>query len=191
MSKYISFSPVFKYKGALFEVNGSIKRPYYTDLMKRVLDQLTAFLSYHARSLVVVAVLTTKQWTRENTTISKCISKLLASLKSKYTLSRVGYVWCREQASLSTQHYHLSLFLDGAKVRYPAKVLKALGEYWNALTCGHVSWPERCYYHFHRSNILVLCDVVYRLSYFAKVRTKERTPKYVNMFGSSRIQMKS
>ncbi|HGY9614500.1 inovirus-type Gp2 protein [Vibrio harveyi] len=190
MNKYVSYSPIFKYKQAYYQVNGSDRRPFYTNLMKRILEQLEAFMSFHSRSFVVIAVLSTKHWTRDNTLISECLSRSIYLLKGMYKLSRVGYVWCREQARSSTQHYHLGLMLDGAKIQFPAKVFEVLKREWKALCGGHVCWPKHCYYHFWRSDLKTFLEIVYRLSYFAKVRTKENTPKFVSMFGTSRIKLK-
>lgn len=190
MSRYISYSPVFKYNHKRFQVNGSERRPFYTNLMKRIVEQLEAFLSYHARAFVLIIVLSTKKWTRENALISELIAKLMIKLKGTYKFKRVGYVWCREQASSSTQHYHLSIILDGAVIQYPAKVINILKVLWKGVCNGNVSWPENCYYHFQRTDQNTFCDVIYRLSYLAKVWTKGKTPKFVSMFGASRIKLK-
>ncbi|MBY7974922.1 inovirus Gp2 family protein [Vibrio fluvialis] len=189
MSHYVSRSPVFKQNGHLFAVNGSESKPYYTDIMKVIIDQMDAYLSYHSRVFIVVMVLTTRVWTRDNVLISECLAVSLQRLKSEYKLSRIGYVWCREQSRSSTQHYHLALMLDGSKVQYPAKLFDLISEVWHALCQGRVCWPKRCYYAFHRSDRETLCQVIYRLSYFAKVRTKDRTPKWISRFGASRLKL--
>lgn len=189
MSRYISYSPVFKYNQIHFQVNGSERRPFYTNLMKRIIEQLEAFLSYHARVFVLIVVLSTKIWTRDNTVMSELIAKLVVKLKGAYRFIRIGYVWCREQSKSPTQHYHLCLMLDGAVIQYPAKLINILRGIWIELCTGNVSWPKNCYYHFHRTNQEIFCDVVYRLSYFAKVWTKEKTPKFVRIFGASRLKL--
>ena len=61
-------------------------------------------------------------------------TELINYLKNKCPeLGVVGYVWKLEYGREKGHHYHMMLFLDGAKVRQDVVIAKRIGEYWNCV----------------------------------------------------------
>ncbi|MGZ9899000.1 YagK/YfjJ domain-containing protein [Shewanella gaetbuli] len=193
MAQYTSNNPTYNYKGRLFRVNAeeNTSKALYTAYLKKTIEQIESFMSYHSKLFVFIIQLHLPSSSANNRVMTQFLNKLRLALISQYSFKRIGYIWCREQDKAPAQHYHLALMLDGSKIQYPAKLMSICENIWAAIAGGTIHRPENCYYHFHRTDEAAINDVVYRLSYFSKVRSKHLTPKTAHMFGSSKLKPKA
>ncbi len=140
----------------------------------------------------------------------EAITRFIASLKAKINHDckiknrrwnrnhnyRLRYIWCLEQDSSQTPHYHLLLLVNN-------DIYRGIGEYHNSnYLSGLISeaWSSaladpdvQAYFpknHSYRLNINSedydeqFNDLFYRVSYLAKTRTKNRSRRY-RSFGTS------
>lgn len=89
----------------------------------------------------------------------------------------------------------MALMLDGAKIKYPHKLLNTIQRMWNEITDGgHLFPPKNCYYIIHREMKSVDDNTkekaIYRISYQAKVKSKEKNTAKANDYGTSQIKAK-
>ena len=86
-----------------------------------------------------------------------------------YGVKRIGHAWKREQETSKAQHYHVALFIDGNKIRYPSKLLRQIKAKW--FKHGRCWIPDNCFYYIDKSNFKERrAEAIYRLSYLAKTR---------------------
>lgn len=195
MSKYKSESPIFKSNKKLFSVNAGKGKPIFTKQMGKIITQIENSLTWYKRVFIVVFDLRVKVFTLDNKYMRDLLSKLRFYIKQYYKIERFGYSWCREQYRALTQHYHMALMLDGAKIKYPHKLLNTIQGMWNEITGGgHLFTPKNCYYIIHRTMKSVDDNTkekaIYRVSYQAKVKSKEKNTAKANDYGTSQIKAK-
>ncbi|NIY88512.1 YagK/YfjJ domain-containing protein [Vibrio campbellii] len=188
MKKHQSCSPYFRYEGKVYEINARKGMPIFTHQLRKSIDQLTAMEGYHHRVLVVVFGLHLPSYSKGNEMISKFLSWLRYWLVKEYKINRIGYVWCRERNKANAQHYHFALMLDGSKLQYPSKFLNIAKENWHRLSAGGFLFiPDNCFYMLKRGNAIVRAAIIYRLSYYAKVNSKQTREGMTNDYGTSRL----
>lgn len=190
MPKYKSESPVYRAKEKIYLVNCDKRKPIFTHQMGKIVDQLENMLTWHADIFVYVFNLHVKTFTVDNKYMTKLMRKLRFHFKQNYkSMKRLGYAWCREQHRSNTQHYHVGLILDRAKIKSPTKLFTDLQMIWEEIAPGgHVHGLENCYYEINRKTRLNMPEAVFRLSYLAKVWTKGKNPIQANDYGTSRIK---
>jgi hypothetical protein len=157
------------------------------DILNSGIGQLLAMLSFHSRVLTIRVDLHMREYEASNLRISKFIRKLRKWLKSNYKMQRLGYLWVREQERAKSQHYHLILYMDGNKIRYPAKVNKWIREYWTWQDQPKPPTIAKCYTMVHRDDKQALDESVYRMSYLAKSRGKGYGGHNSKDYSSSKI----
>ncbi len=176
--------------GEEMKINSNDKHGCFIEILEQIKQQLDAMLSHHSRIMVVRFDLHTSTCTADNRLLSSFIRKIRKKLKSYYGLTRVGFVWAREQEKAKSQHYHLALFLDANKVRFPKMVLGLIEDIWQSWGQPKPYTPKRCYYLIHRGSVDKYQDAFYRLSYIAKQRGKGYKAKSTNDYSTSRIKPK-
>ena len=157
------------------------------DILDSGIGQLLAMLSFHSRVLTLRVDLHIREYEASNIRISKFISKLRKWLVCHYKMKRIGYLWVREQERAKSQHYHLILYLDGNKIRYPSKINKWVREYWTWHDQPKPPTIKNCYTMVHRDDKESLDESVYRMSYLAKKRGKGYGGPKTRDYSSSRI----
>ena len=157
------------------------------DILNSGIGQLLAMLSFHSRVLTIRVDLHMREYEASNIRISKFISKLRKWLACHYKMKRIGYLWVREQERAKSQHYHLILYLDGNKIRYPSKINKWVREYWTWHDQPKPPTIKNCYTMVHRDDKESLDESVYRMSYLAKKRGKGYGGPKTRDYSSSRI----
>jgi len=162
---------------------------HYLPLLEKTVEQLDAMLSYHCQVMVLRIDLRLYVGTTDNKPMSDFIRRLRKRLTSK-GYKRVGYVWCREQQSSAAQHYHLAVIVDANKSRHPHNLIELIQYLWE--TWGHVKpyTPKNCYGVIKRGDDVAYEKQFCRLSYLAKVATKENREKTTNDYSASRIKPK-
>lgn len=195
MKKYQSTCPFFRYEDEIYEVNAGGGMPIFSHQMRKMIEQLEYMLTYHRKVLVLVfnLHLPTGGYTADNKVIARLFSKVRYGLSKLYGMKRLGYAWCREIMRSDVQHYHVALMLNGSKIQFPHKLLNWLGDWWrNSSKGGFLYIPKNCYYMLHRNDEMnTKADIIYRLSYLAKVNTKQTRKGRTNDYGTSQLKPKS
>jgi len=196
MSKYKSENPTFRKNGQIYRVNSGKNKAIFTHQTGKIIEQIERALTWYKRVFAVVFDLRVKVFTLDNLYIKKLLSKLRFYLKKNYKIELFGYSWCREQYKASKQHYHMALMLDGAKINYPHKLLNNIQRMWAEITFeGSLYTPKNCYYMIHRNKKTLNDDTkeqaIYRISYQAKVKSKEKNTARANDYGVSQLKLNS
>jgi len=188
VSAYISHSSIISHSGKAWFVNAK-KSGIYTGMMKEILEQIEAMLTYHNKVFLLRFDLRQAEYLERSQHVSKFFEKLSKRMKSKYGLKRVGYFWVRELEKAKHQHYHCFILLDGNKVQSPYYITEIARQYWEVHFDGSLSWPSnRSYYQLTRGNHDLLQEAIYHVSYLAKGRGKGYKPAQSKNFGRSRIR---
>ncbi|WP_417667644.1 YagK/YfjJ domain-containing protein [Pseudidiomarina sp.] len=177
--------------GNVFKVYAGKGKPIYPEILYRTYDQIEAMLSHYSRVLLVRIDIRNHSAEQTNRVMTKLSSKLKKRLNTKAYgfINRLGYAWAREQKTSEAHHYHLALMLDGHKVQHPHRVIELVGDIcWRSNLSAYT--PRNCYYLLRRSEIdgQTLANAIYRLSYLAKVNTKDKRPSTTHDYGTSRIK---
>ena len=77
--------------------------------------------------------------------------------------------------------------IDGNKVNYPIGIIEKLTQIWQDMD-GNVYLPDHPYYNVNRNDHNQIQQAIYRLSYLAKTRSKDKSPKQTKDIGTSRIK---
>ena len=110
----------------------------------------------------------------EDNQVMKDFKRLLSKeVKSTYPSTFLKIYWVRERNKSNFQHYHIIVILDAKYINHPQKLNTLVENIWYQITMGSVWFPEFQYYVVKRNDIEALCALMLRLSYFAKLRTKE------------------
>lgn len=163
------------------------KSGVYTTMLKQMISQLEAMIEHHNKVHVIRFDLRQLTPTDNNERITTFNRRLFKWLKREYSLTRIGFNWCREQETAKQQHYHYVLMLDGNKIDRPAKVLSKVrstrenmdGSYW---------LPKNCYYNLVRGEHKEIQKAVFRISYLAKARGKGYRPPQTKDYSTSRLK---
>lgn len=119
-----------------------------------------------------------------NNAVVECFLKLLFdNLALIYPKSFVSYVWVREQTAVEPQHYHLLLLMDGNCIRHPNKLNGIVDTCWKNAGGAKVWFPKNCYYFVTANNFKAYTDLMLRVSYMGKRRTKESIEKGIARVG--------
>lgn len=191
MAKYKSECPVYRAKGKIYKVNCDKGKPIFTHQMGKIIEQVENMICWHSRVFVYVFDLHVGEFSPDNKYMAAIISKLRFHLKQHYKIKRLGYAWCREQNKSSKQHYHMAIIVDGSKIQSPKRLFHKIELMWNEVTPdGHLHGLENCYYNIKRDTEINKAEAIYRLSYQAKVWTKDKNTAQANDYGTSRIKPK-
>ena len=186
--RHSTSEPLYQFSNKVFRINAhDDKRLCRADILNSGIGQLLAMLSFHSRVLTIRVDLHMREYEASNIRISKFISKLRKWLACHYKMKRIGYLWVREQERAKSQHYHLILYLDGNKIRYPSKINKWIREYWVWHDQPKPPTIKNCYTMVHRDEKESLDESVYRMSYLAKKRGKGYGGPKTRDYSSSRI----
>ena len=170
----------------VLRINSGIDKGIYIEIIERMVSQLDIALAIHKRLLVCRIDLHTTYFSKDNKIISKYLNRAKQWIRRNYNIKNIGHIWVREQQRSKKQHYHLALFIDGDKIRYPAKLLRQLKEMW--LPLGYMPTVKNPYYFIDKHNKEEMRgEVIYRVSYLAKTRTKRYRDSQVKDYQTSRL----
>ncbi|WP_150344215.1 YagK/YfjJ domain-containing protein [Enterobacter ludwigii] len=119
----------------------------------------------------------------DNQVVSAFHELLFKELNNSYPRSFISYIWVREEGDEKKQHYHYLLMMDGNYVRYPSNVNKIVKSCWENATKGTVYFPVNAYYSVTKNDIEKYTELMFRISYFGKKRTKETIAKGIRRVG--------
>lgn len=163
---------------------------HFDRALKTIQGQFDAMLSYHCKVLVVRVDLRMKYFTESNKMLSDFWDELKRTLDSRLGQKRLGYVWCREKGEMGGHHYHVALLLDGNKHQTSHKIIDIVEEIWERWGQPKPRTPDNPYYMVYRHDTESYLDAFNRVTYLAKVATKENLPQRKNKFSASRLKPK-
>ena len=165
---------------------------FYLQILTKIDDQLSAMLSHHCKVLVFRLDLRLHGQGNDNQVMTTFIKPYRKRLQKGLGLSRVGYVWCREQVKAKQHHYHLVVVVDGNKHQRAGKLISLAKDYWDDLDIGSIGIPENCYSVIRRGNSEAYQLAFERICYLAKVHSKSPNQRNAsaNDYEGSRIKHK-
>lgn len=166
---------------------GKAHRGHYLEILQASADQLDAMLSHHSKVLVLRVDFHLNAATTDNAPMSDLIRRFRKKL-ARQGFKRLGFIWCREHASGQAQHYHAAFIVDGNKCRHPHNLIKRIQAEWEWRELGRVYVPTNCYYLVRRDSPHSARKALARLSYLAKVDTKQRRGASTNDYSASRLR---
>jgi hypothetical protein len=181
----------FEHEGIYYELNTQAKSgklySIYAEMMKRGIEQMRAAFSIHGRLFVQHIVLSTAYYTDDNTKMTGFRKSLIQMLQRQYAAKQTAFIWARERETVKNQHYHLFFAVDGQKIwakdRITTEITKivARSDYFTKVTMAG----------FHRvENEKEFNDMIFHLSYIAKVRGKGYRHPRANDFNGSTLKAK-
>lgn len=158
----------------------------YTSSLRKIYSQLRSLQSHHCKVFVCRIDLHVNERNWSEGDLAKMLKNVKKNLRSKYKTYRIGHVWAREKCKSGKTHFHLTLFLDGNKVRKSKPI--------NDIVSLH--WKKRGHPSTHHSSSHMLSNEVddafrgafYHLSYLSKVYTKDGQPPRRRNFGVSTVR---
>lgn len=151
-------------------------------IMRKLFDTVDK-ASTASRFLAVRYDLHVPVYSANNTVVERFLKLLFDNLALIYPKSFVSYVWVREQTAVEPQHYHLLLLMDGNCIRHPNKLNGIVEECWVNAGGARIWFPKNCYYFVTANNFKVYADLMLRVSYMGKRRTKESIEKGITRVG--------
>jgi hypothetical protein len=179
----------FEQGGVYYELNTQAENgklyPIYAEIMERGIEQMRAAFLIHGRLFVQHIVLSTAYYTDDNTKITGFRKSLIQMLQRQYAAKKTAFIWARERETVKNQHYHLFFAVDGQKlwardgITTEIKKIVARSDYFTKATMAG----------FHRvENEQEFKDMIFHLSYIAKVRGKGYRHPRANDFASSNLK---
>lgn len=162
---------------------------HYLPILEKSVDQMDAMLSHHCKIMVFRLDLRMPEYTETNQTVSGFIKRYRKGLKSM-GFKRLGYIWCREQASSDKQHYHVAFMVDANRYQQPHHLIELAEYYWECWTGGSVFIPKSPSRVIRRGDQAAYNECFNRLSYLAKVSTKDKRPEATNDYSASRLKFR-
>ena len=171
------------------EINSTDTLGVYPKIIEKMVEQLDICLQIHKRVFVLRFDLHLKKYSGDNKTISTFMNRLKQWIKRNYKTKDIGSQWVREQERAKTQHYHVTLFIDGDVIRYPNKLLRAIRTKW--FKNGHCPVLEHPYYFIDKHNLEdERKEVIKRVSYLGKTRGKGYRNPQAKDYSTSRLKLK-
>ena len=168
------------------EINSTDTLGVYPKIIEKMVEQLDICIAIHKRVFVLRFDLHLKEYSGDNKIISTFMNRLKQWIKRNYKTKDIGSQWVREQERAKTQHYHVTLFIDGDVIRYPNKLLRAIRTKW--FKNGHCPVLEHPYYFIDKHNLEdERKEVIKRLSYLAKTRGKGYRNPQAKDYQTSRL----
>jgi len=147
-------------------------------------------ISYYSKVTMVQLQFHLHEPTPDNRVISRFLNSLIKKLKKQYK-SQIGYVWVREQNGAPAQHYHMAIMLSGHVCKSSHHIYTIANELWSKQNDNGYSFRvKNSMYKISRYCDKELDAARYRLSYFAKNKTKDFA-KHIKKFGVSQLAFNS
>ncbi|MEX1670345.1 inovirus-type Gp2 protein [Zhongshania guokunii] len=160
---------------------------HYLEILQAAADQLDAMLSHHSKVLVFRIDFHLHAATTDNAPMSGFVRRFRKKL-SRRDFKRLGFIWCREHNTGNAQHYHATFIVDGNKCRHPHNLIKLIQYEWEWRELGRVYVPANCYYLVRRNAPYSAKRALARMSYLAKVDTKQQRSASTNDYSASRLR---
>ena len=180
------YGSLININGEQLEINSSDTLGVYPVIIEKIVEQLDKSLYIHKRVFVLRFDLHLDNYSDNNKEISKFMKAQVQRIRRKYKTKHIGYVWVREMERAKTQHYHCAFFIDGDKLRTSNILNQQIKAKW--FKNGHRSIVPKPFYFIDKHNYEEKRkDVIYRLSYLAKVRGKGYRSAQAKDYSTSRL----
>ncbi len=199
---HVTHQPVYCYQGKDYPINTKVASGCYTQPLREIIQRIVEAVARYRRVLFVRLDLSMGEEAATSERLSAFLKLASRYVRREYQ-TRLEYVWCRELETAKHQHYHLALFIDGDKLRHPARLYEELTKIWQRQweppsipenddpmandhnsKKGRLSMPKNGYLMTDDHNIT---EAVKRVSYLAKERGKGYRPDGARDFGYSRL----
>ena len=168
---------------------------FYINILERSIDLLKTKLAKHSQVLVIrldIHFPEMMQAENNNEAFQYFIEEYSRYLRNQGF--DPSYLWCKEKNTNSANfHYHLFFLLNGNRIRYVKNLAKA-DEIWMRVLQlpkrieGLIYCPENNQVMVKRDDSVMINTVIERLSYLAKVHSKEiNVSSNGRTWGASRI----
>ena len=172
--------------GEELKINSTEKLGVYPLIIEKFVVELDKMIARYKRVFVLRFDLHLRQYCDDNKQITTFIKAQVQRIKRKYKTKYVGYVWVREVERSKIQHYHCAFFIDGDKIRNSFALNQQIKAKW--YKNGHRSVVPKPYYFLDKHNMKEAREeVIYRLSYLAKVRGKGYRSAQAKDYSTSRL----
>ncbi|MDC1541886.1 inovirus Gp2 family protein [Candidatus Pseudothioglobus singularis] len=172
--------------GEELKINSTEKLGVYPLIIEKFVVELDKMIARYKRVFVLRFDLHLRQYCDDNKQITAFIKAQVQRIKRKYKTKYVGYVWVREVERSKIQHYHCAFFIDGDKIRNSFALNQQIKAKW--YKNGHRSVVPKPYYFLDKHNMKEAREeVIYRLSYLAKVRGKGYRSAQAKDYSTSRL----
>lgn len=184
---YLTYEDHYKYAGEYYTIN-SKSSGCYTSILRKIIERMLAIREQYGRFLMVVFELHHPQFEGDSNMVSAYMKSVRAYVKSRYQMPDSAFVWVREKEQAKGQHYHVTLLVDGDKVR------NSLGEHGLSDSLKEI-WKRKggsihhSAYHFVDDD-LSFNEAFKHASYMAKGRGKGYQPKGARNLGCSHLKKK-
>ena len=173
--------------GEELKINSSEQLGVYPLIIEKFVIELDKMIARYKRVFVLRFDLHLRQYCDDNKQITTFIKAQVQRIKRKYKTKYVGYVWVREVERSKIQHYHCAFFIDGDKIRNSFALNQQIKAKW--YKNGHRSVVPKPYYFLDKHNMKEAREeVIYRLSYLAKVRGKGYRSAQAKDYSTSRLK---
>lgn len=187
--KTIHYNQYWAYQDIVYPVNTNKEKGWgiYPDILKRFIDRFN-YMEHHYNKLFVMRVdlrLKSQLKKSNKNVFTPFMTNLKRVLKRVYGFKKIHYQYVTEHNRNKEKHYHLILILDGNKIQSSFKIQHLVDDCWSKY--GKYYIPEHCYYNHHRGDERMRKEIVYRASYLAKIRDKNRRRSQDKRYGVSKI----
>ena len=186
--RQITYEPqvVFGERSLSINTTEQKRQGCYLEILQALNDQMSAALVLNKRLLVVRVDIRQYSYTAGSEQMTRLMRKLKRWLSEQYDMQNVGHLWVREQEKAKGQHYHLTLMLDGRKMRHPKRLLDKIESLAQGWDWPKPFTPKSCFVDVRSSDELAYSRAFYRSSYLAKARGKGYGGKLAKSFSASR-----
>jgi len=168
------------------EINSTETLGVYPIIIEKMVEQLDNCIAIHKRVFVLRFDLHLNEYSGDNKQVSTFMTSQKQRIRRKYKTKHIGYVWVREMERSKIQHYHCAFFIDGDKLRTSNVLNQQIKVKW--YRNGHRSHVPKPFYFIDKHNYEEKRkEVIYRLSYLAKVRGKGYRSPQAKDYSTSRL----
>ena len=185
------FKPLITINGEELRINASEEHGVYRNIVEKMVEQLDICIAIHKRVFVVLFILQHRETCQDNKDISKFMNCLKQWIRRNYKTKDIGYEWVREweKAKAKSHHYHCALFVDGDVVNKSFIILQAIKSKWFKHGNVPVNKLDNPHYNIRKENYKEERDaVLWRLSYYAKIRGKGYRNPQSSDYQTSRLK---
>jgi uncharacterized protein YycO len=184
--KKVHYGSELLINGELLEINSTKTLGVYPTIIEKMVQELDKMIARYKRVFVLRFDLHLNNYSADNKKVSTFMKAQVQRIKRKYKTKYVGYVWVREMERAKTQHYHCAFFIDGDRLRTSNVLNQQIKVKW--YKNGHRSVVRKPFYFIDKHNLeSKRKEVVYRLSYLAKVRGKGYRSPQAKDYSTSRL----
>ena len=182
------YGSLININGEQLEINSTDTLGVYPIIIEKMVGELDKMIARYKRVFVLRFDLHLNNYSADNKEVSTFMKAQVQRIKRKYKTKYVGYVWVREMERAKTQHYHCAFFIDGDRLRTSNVLNQQIKVKW--YKNGHRSVVPKPFYFLDKHNMEEKRkEVIYRVSYLAKVRGKGYRSAQAKDYSTSRLKL--